>query len=588
MRQIERYGTSVASAAPEADLAPKPAGAQGTARAKATRRFGLIAICLILVTSQSSVADESWTLTRDLPLVSRWPTGGKIREEKITADLFRPTREGRAPAAVIINSSGGVTAHAELYYGRLLASNGVAALVVDSFAPRGVRRTTDDQSRVWQSQSDVDAAAGFHWLAAQPWVDATRIIVMGMSRGGSAALAAAIEADRRRLQTTDARFAAHVAIATGGCNFQNEDARTTGAPIFFMLAELDDYTPIRPCLEYADRMRAAGNPHVRLAVYPGVYHAFEGTGGIAEAHVEHGKRCSFFRNAEGRLTDRANGQAVPANRERRYVLEHCVDHGPVTIHGDQRVKAQATADLLQFLRDVGIVEDAEARAIVPDCSTLPEGIHRRNCVRARAGWTGDLVALGRAYRYPGGPRRDNGLAARLFRLAADRGHAQAQWELALMYREGAGVARDPTAARTLARVAAEAGEAPAMNTLGVMARDGVGQTRDDTEAVRWFRQAAELRHSYALTNLGQMYWAGRGGLAVDRAEAVRLWRQSAYYENPFGRLYLAEALEKGDGVARDTQEALELYRTVAAQDAEPAAKRRASDALARLGASAPR
>jgi TPR repeat protein len=85
-----------------------------------------------------------------------------------------------------------------------------------------------------------------------------------------------------------------------------------------------------------------------------------------------------------------------------------------------------------------------------------------------------------------------------------------------------------------------------------------------------------------------MYWAGHGGLAVDRAEAVRLWRQSAYYENPFGRLYLAEALEKGDGVARDTQEALELYRAVAAQNAEPAAKRRASDALARLGASAPR
>ena len=47
-----------------------------------------------------------------------------------------------------------------------------------------------------------------------------------------------------------------------------------------MLAEFDNYTLIRPCLEYAERMRAAGNTKVRLAIYPGVFHALEWMDGI--------------------------------------------------------------------------------------------------------------------------------------------------------------------------------------------------------------------------------------------------------------------------------------------------------------------
>src|SRR5258708_36572576 len=57
----------------------------------------------------ASAADDAWTLTHDISLISRWPTSsGAIREDKVTADLYRPKQDGRVPAAVIINSSGGV------------------------------------------------------------------------------------------------------------------------------------------------------------------------------------------------------------------------------------------------------------------------------------------------------------------------------------------------------------------------------------------------------------------------------------------------------------------------------------------------
>ena len=96
------------------------------------------------------------------------------------------------------------------------------------------------------------------------------------------------------------------------------------------------------------------------------------------------------------------------------------------------------------------------------------------------------------------------------------------------------------------------------------------------------RKSADLRNDYALANLGRMYWLGRGGVATDRVEATKLWRKSAYYENERGRLYLAEALETGQGTAPDVEEAIELYKLVAAQDRDRDAQRRATEALRRL------
>jgi dienelactone hydrolase len=540
----------------------------------------ILALFVSITWHPPALAKDPWTVSLDIPVRTVWPSGGVLIEDIVTADLYRP--EGnKIPAAVIINSSGGVLPQHELYYARLLAANGIAALVVDSFTSRGAHKTSDDQSRVWQEQSDADAAAGFRWLAASGWADPTRIIALGMSRGGAAAVHMAVELNRRRVAATDAVFAAHVAITPGGCNFQAQDARTTGAPIFFMLGDLDDETPAQPCLEYAQRLRAAGNGNVRLAVYPGVYHAYNWTGGIARTIDDDFRRCSIFWKDSGTWVDRATGRDVAARYD--WLINNCVDQAqPHRVGGDRRVEAQASADLLQFLRDYGVIDDAAARAVVPDCGTVPEGIHRYNCVRARSGWTGDAVGLARAYRNGDGVARNDALAARLFRFAADRGHPRAQWELAEMMRLGIGMPRDAAGAVPLLRASAAAGEGEAMNILGFFARDGIAGPRDDAGAVAWFREAAALRNDYAYYNLGRMYWEGRGGLAKDRAEAVRLWRKSAFLDNPLARLGLAEALEKGDGTAADLREASALYRVVAAQDREPEARQRAAAALSRL------
>jgi hypothetical protein len=87
-----------------------------------------------------------------------------------------------------------------------------------------------------------------------------------------------------------------------------------------------------------------------------------------------------------------------------------MDKRLVNTGGDARVRAQAIADLLQFLRDANILDDADAQAIGPDCTQIQSRNVRFNCERARAGWTGDMVALARAYRAGRDISRDDVLA----------------------------------------------------------------------------------------------------------------------------------------------------------------------------------
>ena len=60
------------------------------------------------------------------------------------------------------------------------------------------------------------------------------------------------------------------------------------------------------------------------------------------------------------------------------------------------------------------------------------------------------------------------------------------------------------------RIAADQGDADAQYNLGTMYRDGEGVPRDYAEALKWFRRAADQEHARAQYTLGVMYDVGRG------------------------------------------------------------------------------
>ncbi len=117
-------------------------------------------------------------------------------------------------------------------------------------------------------------------------------------------------------------------------------------------------------------------------------------------------------------------------------------------------------------------------------------------------------------------------ALRLFRSAADRGFAPAQYRLAAMYAPGGDLERDDTEAARLFRLAADQGFPAAQYALGNAYRDGRGVAQSFAEAAVFYRLAADQGYSPGQYALGVAYQQGQG-VAASRAEAVRLYRLAA-------------------------------------------------------------
>src|ERR1043165_6558111 len=130
------------------------------------------------------------TLTFDHP-AARKPA-------RVSGTLHLPLQTDQPfPCMVILTSSAGVQRHREHFYAAALNEAGIGALVVDSFTGRGVRRTVADQTLVSAAQMEGDAYAALALLRSDPRIDPGRIGVMGVSKGGGAALNAAIAVRRR-------------------------------------------------------------------------------------------------------------------------------------------------------------------------------------------------------------------------------------------------------------------------------------------------------------------------------------------------------------------------------------------------------
>jgi TPR repeat protein len=114
-------------------------------------------------------------------------------------------------------------------------------------------------------------------------------------------------------------------------------------------------------------------------------------------------------------------------------------------------------------------------------------------VAAQSSLEADLRGAAAAYE-----RKDMTMAARLWKIWADKGNAEARTLLAAMYWSGEGVPRDHREAARLYLSAANQGYARAQNDIGFMLGFGEGvPPHDDIEAYKWLTLAIER---YTLRN----------------------------------------------------------------------------------------
>jgi dienelactone hydrolase len=165
-----------------------------------------------------------------------------------TYELLTPQGAGPFPAVVVMHSCDGVNENTRRWAGRLVGW-GYAALIVDSFRPRGLSSVCGNPGALPAPVRANDAIAAKSYLMSLPNIAKGRIGLIGFSHGAGAALAAATR--------EGTAFRAVVAFYPWCTGSQPGNA-------LILIGDADDWTP-------SSRCRAAPN----LKVYPGATHAFD-------------------------------------------------------------------------------------------------------------------------------------------------------------------------------------------------------------------------------------------------------------------------------------------------------------------------
>lgn len=132
--------------------------------------------------------------------------------------------------------------------------------------------------------------------------------------------------------------------------------------------------------------------------------------------------------------------------------------------------------------------------------------------------------LGVSYFLGVGVPRDPVEAVKWFHKAAEQGDADAQCRLAYCYYHGKGVPQDKAEGVKRLRIAAELGNIEGQWKLGACYLNGMEIPKDEEEAVKWFRKAAEQDYYYAQYLLGRCYFEGTGVPKDDDIAADWLWK----------------------------------------------------------------
>ena len=221
---------------------------------------------------------------------------------QIPATTLKPDGPGPFPAVVIMHDCSGLgprSSGAPMRWARELVDNGYAIVMPDSFTTRGhaggvCTNPSPSRNDVAPFRRAPDAYAALAYLRTLPYVDGSRIGIMGGSHGGSTTLASIAAPEREKEPLAHEKrmgFSAAIALYPGcAARFGGWRAvRQTGesgpvtsyvgvykpvAPLLILIGESDDWTPAEPCRKLTEIARQAGYP-VSIKVYPGAHHSFD-------------------------------------------------------------------------------------------------------------------------------------------------------------------------------------------------------------------------------------------------------------------------------------------------------------------------
>jgi dienelactone hydrolase len=279
-------------------------------------------------------------------------TGDSNGKPVTVAGEFRIAQgSGRLPVVVLMHGSSGVGPNIEPWTHQF-NQMGISTFVIDGFSGRGLTAVGPNQALLGRLNLIVDIYRSLDILAKHPRVDPERIVLMGFSRGGQAALYASLDRFDKLWNKSGVRFAGYIPFYPDCSTSYATDTDVANRPIRIFHGTPDDYNPVASCKAYVARLQDAKR-NIVLTEYPDSAHGFDaGLLGVStvnvSANAQTARHC-HIREGEGGVLINADTQAPFGYKDACIELNPHVGGNPATAEQARK----AVSDFLQTLFKLG-------------------------------------------------------------------------------------------------------------------------------------------------------------------------------------------------------------------------------------------
>ena len=179
-----------------------------------------------------------------------------------------------------------------------------------------------------------------------------------------------------------------------------------------------------------------------------------------------------------------------------------------------------------------------------------------------------------------GVDEDLNQAFKFYKLAADQGHVESQFNVGNFYFIGKGGAEKDVSQDNLSqafkyfKLAADQNFADAQYKIGLIFNYGIGVTRDISQtfeyedlnqAFKYYKLAADKGHAKSQLKIGNFYEKGLGEAEKDVSQAFKYRKLAADQNLADAQFKIGSMFEHGRGVEKDVSQAFKYYKLAADQ-----------------------
>jgi dienelactone hydrolase len=268
----------------------------------------------------------------------------------VAGELRISQGSGRLPVVVLMHGSSGVGASIEPWV-RQFNAMGISTFVIDGFTGRGLTTVSPNQALLGRLNLIVDIYRSLEILARHPRVDPERIVLMGFSRGGQAALYASLARFNKLWNKSGIEFAGYIPFYPDCSTSYLTDTEVAGRPIRIFHGTSDDYNPVASCKAYVARLQQAQRD-VMLTEYPDSQHGFDqgllGLNSVAvSANAQTARNC-HIKEGEGGVLMNADTNAPFGYQDA------CIELNP-HVGGNPATAEQARKAVVEFLQTLFVL-----------------------------------------------------------------------------------------------------------------------------------------------------------------------------------------------------------------------------------------